>query len=342
MSKLVYKSWKPQAEAIRTVELANRICAEYAADGYDLTLRQLYYQFVARGYIPNNQKSYDRLGSTINRARRAGMMDWNYIVDRTRSLSGAEHFAKPGDSILKSARKYSEDLWAKQPLRIEVWVEKEALAGVIERVSGTNDVDSFACRGYVSQSELWSAGQRILNYIQHGQRVLILHLGDHDPSGIDMTRDMRERLELFTERDWHRANLDELGASTTLGSIRDHMRAAVGYEQPLEIRRIALNMDQVEQYAPPPNPAKLTDSRAEGYVELYGDESWELDALEPQVISDLVQRHIVAERDDIAWDRAVKHEEENRRNMVAAAERWDDLVNLLPTLPPKESSQVEG
>lgn len=337
MAKIVYKSWKPRAEAKDMVDIANRICAEYAADGYDLTLRQLYYQFVARGFIANNQQSYNRLGDVINNARLAGLMDWNYIVDRTRSLEGHEYFAKPGDAVLKAARSYAEDLWKSQPLRIEVWVEKEALASVIERVSKSHSVDSFACRGYVSQSELWSAGQRIRKYIERGQRVLLLHLGDHDPSGIDMTRDITERLGLFIERDWHRVNVDDLGYSCSLGDIRSHMADHVGGEQPLEVRRIALNMDQVERYNPPPNPAKITDTRAEKYIEQYGDESWELDALDPTTIRDLVDRHIVTERDDIRWDRAVKHETEARADMVKVAERWAELAPLLASLPPKPS-----
>jgi hypothetical protein len=339
MPRRTYKAWAPRAESQATLDLVRTICAEYAANGYDMTLRQVYYQMVARGYIQNNQASYDRLGSIINRARLAGLLDWNYIVDRTRNLNGAEHFARPADAVLKAARNYNEDLWASQPLRIEVWVEKEALAGVIERVAQQHDVDSFACRGYVSQSELWSASQRIRSYIAHGQRVLILHLGDHDPSGIDMTRDMDERLHLFIERDWHRDNVDTLGSSTSLGSIRASMVDSVRGEEPLEIRRIALNMDQVEQYSPPPNFAKQTDSRFEDYQALYGDESWELDALEPQVIHDLIEREILVERDDIRWERAVAHEEDSRGAMVRVAERWDELVRSLPDVPPADDGE---
>lgn len=330
MSKRIYKAWNPGAEALAVVEQATAICHEYAADGYDVTLRQLYYQFVARGYIPNNMQSYNRLGDIINRARLAGLLDWDFIVDRTRSLSGQTHFATPQDAIKLAARKYAEDLWATQPLRIEVWVEKEALAGVVGRAAQQHDVDHFACRGYVSQSELWSASQRILDYIERGQRVLILHLGDHDPSGIDMTRDMRDRLELFTTRDFHRNHVAELGYSTTKHNIADVMEARVGGEAPLEVRRIALNMDQVERYNPPPNPAKVTDSRAKGYIETYGDESWELDALEPTVLAELIDRHIVTERDDEAWEQAVAKEESNRAAMVRAAERWGELVAQLP------------
>lgn len=321
MSKLHYRAWAPKAEALEAIRLAEEICTIYAAQGYNLTLRQLYYQFVARDWLPNTQASYSRLGSIINDARLAGLLDWDYIVDRTRSLQGAEHFAHPKDAVLKAARSYSMDLWATQAQRVEVWVEKEALVDVVGQVAQRHDVDHFACRGYVSQSELWSAGQRILSYIRRGQGVVILHLGDHDPSGIDMTRDISDRLRMFLIRDWHRAHIDELGTSTTKNAIREHMWDHVGGD-PLEVRRIALNMDQVQRYAPPPNPAKITDSRFEGYRAEYGDESWELDALEPQVLDQLIERHILAERDEEAWEVSTSTEEQNRAQLVALAERW--------------------
>ena len=110
--KIAYEDWKPRGEAIRLVEIANEICAEMAEQGYDLTLRQLYYQFVARGYIPNTERSYKNLGNTINRARLAGLLDWNYIEDRTRNLSGLPHSDSPADLIADQERRFFLDLWA--------------------------------------------------------------------------------------------------------------------------------------------------------------------------------------------------------------------------------------
>ena len=119
-----------------------------------------------------------------------------------------------------------------------MWVEKDALVAVIQRPAVRNDVNFFACRGYVCQARGTARAIRRQRYARQGQRVVIIHLGDHDPSGIDMTRDVQDRLSMF-------------GTST-------------------EVRRIALNMDQVEQYDPPPNPAKMTDSRANDYADLHG------------------------------------------------------------------------
>lgn len=249
---------------------ANEIIDEYQSDGLTLTLRQLYYQFVSRDLLPNNQRSYDNLGRTISNARLAGLVDWDAIEDRTRFLRGRTNWDNPAQMIRNRARNYSIDMWENQDNRVEVWIEKDALLGVIERVCYDNDVDYFACRGYVSQSELYEAGNRIARYRDAGQETVVIHLGDHDPSGIDMTRDNHDRLCMFSE----------------------------GY---VEVRRIALNFDQVQQYNPPPNPAKLTDSRAADYIAQHGRSSWELDALEPRVLQRLIKGTIDEYKDPDAW-----------------------------------------
>jgi hypothetical protein len=325
-----YETWNPRADAIQIIQAAEGICRAYRAQGYDLTLRQLYYQFVARGILPNSQKSYDKLGNIISRARMAGLLDWDYIVDRTRNLRGTSHWTSPASVINSAAASFRRDKWLDQPVRIELWVEKEALAGVIERTAAELDLDWFACRGYVSQSEQWAAGQRHLGYIEGGQRVLILHLGDHDPSGIDMTRDIGERLERFIYLDYYRAHTEEIGEPTAGGwwqRTEDHMREHTGSPvSPFEVRRIALNMDQVEQYDPPPNPAKLTDSRAGTYIDAYGTESWELDALNPDVLDGLIREQVEAERDDDRYDLAEQVEANDRATLALIADRYDEVA----------------
>ena len=256
------------------ISKANAIIDEYERQGFDLTLRQLYYQFVSRDLIPNRDTEYKRLGSIINDARLAGLIDWNAITDRTRNLRSLSHWRNPGDIIFSAARSYRIDKWAMQDYRVEVWIEKDALVGVIAGVCDDLDIPYFSCRGYTSQSEMWVAGQRLLKYIKDGQTPLVLHFGDHDPSGKDMTRDIIDRLTLFSN-------------------------------SAIELQRIALNMDQVEQYNPPPNPAKITDSRASAYIAEYGDESWELDALETTVIADLIRDAVGVVMDQDAWETAV-------------------------------------
>lgn len=256
--------------SLRRIEQANQIIDEYQADGMTLTLRQLYYQFVARGLLENKQRNYDALGDTISKARLGGLVDWDAIEDRTRFLRGRSNSYSPSTALTALSKRYSVDMWANQETRIEVWIEKDALLGVVEKTCRENDVDYFACRGYVSQSALYEAGQRMARYQRDGYRTVVIHLGDHDPSGIDMTRDNQERVNLF------------------------------GWDE-TEVWRIALNMNQVDEYSPPPNPAKLTDSRAPEYVAKHGYESWELDALEPRVMRDLIQDAIDEYKDEDAW-----------------------------------------
>jgi hypothetical protein len=279
MPKICYRPVDFKPSSLAKIKQANEIIAEYGKAGYELTLRQLYYQFVARDLIPNTPKSYDNLGELINNARLAGLVDWHAIIDRTRNLSKVSTWESPRDIVQACASQFRYDLWKDQDNYVEVWVEKDALGGIVDRACQTYRVPWFSCRGYTSQSEMWSAAQRLKGHILQGQTCVVIHLGDHDPSGIDMTRDVEGRLHEF--------------ARTTQ----------------IEVRRIALNMDQVQQYGPPPNPAKVTDSRYASYQAEHGDESWELDALEPSVIDALIQKEVESLVDADTWQEGVDREE---------------------------------
>jgi len=289
MPRITYHEKRFSAKSTGAIAEANGIIAEYQAQGFDLTLRQLYYQMVARDLLKNSQRSYKRLGRIVAEARLAGLIDWNAIVDRTRSVRGNTHWNSPREIIDAAVGQYRIDKWADQPCRPEVWIEKDALTGVISGVCGELDVKYFSCRGYASSSEMWKAAYWRMG---NGQRHVIIHLGDHDPSGVDMTRDIVDRLSLFAGR-------------------------------PIEVKRIALNMDQIERYGPPPNPTKLTDSRADGYIDRYGHDSWELDALEPRVLADEIRRAVLELRDEDGWRIAVEIESAHRGMLELAAESLD-------------------
>jgi hypothetical protein len=296
MPKIQYEDKNFTQATLDVIEQAEEIIGIYQAQGFQLTLRQLYYQFVARDLIPNTERSYKRLGNIISDARRAGMIDWDSIEDRTRYLRSNPFWSSP-QGILQSAQaSYHRDLWSTQDYRIEVWVEKDALVGVVESVCQGLDVPFFSCRGYVSDSEMWNAAMRHRRHNNNGQEVILLHLGDHDPSGIDMTRDIQDRLHLFT-----------------------------GYSDLPEVQRIALTMDQILDQTPPPNPAKVTDSRYEGYLAEYGDESWELDALEPAFIADLIRDSVFPYRDLSRWQDIWDEQERERDRIRRVIDQWEDL-----------------
>jgi hypothetical protein len=340
MARIVYvpKKFTPAHRVI--IDSANDICEEYDQQGLSLTLRQLYYQFVARGLLPNRQEEYKRLGGIVNDARLAGELDWEYLVDRTRNLVAPATWASP-DAILKaSATSYTPDLWRDQHHRIEVWIEKDAGIGVIEAVCQDNQVPFFSCRGYTSSSELWAAAQRVGNHLVNGNRVTVLHVGDHDPSGLDMTRDIKERLALFLTNDWNRSPHFRSRASRyfdTVGlnnKIREDMRETIretggeigNGELPWRVRRIALNYDQVQQYNPPPNPAKTTDSRFVKYEEETGlHQSWELDALDPVVLQTLINDEIDNARDDDKWGDVIEEQERDQRILQHLSDNWTEI-----------------
>lgn len=298
------------AETLETIRVANAIIGEYEKKGMPLTLRQLYYQFVARDVFPeerrfslggsgkwvrdpngtpNAEPNYTWLGEVISDGRLAGLISWTAIEDRGRNLQGYDTYSSP-EAAIKWLREnqYRTDLWADQPFRPEVWVEKRALEGVVGSICGELRVDFFAVGGYNSQSNAWRAGRRMASYIAKGQTPIVFHLGDHDPSGIDMTRDNQERLSLFCGT-------------------------------PVRVVRLGLNMPQVEQYRPPPNPAKVQDARFADYQAKYGDESWELDALDPEVIRDLIRDAVDRIRDEKRWDDALRLEVEDKMTLLDMA-----------------------
>ncbi len=289
MSKIEYQTHTFRKKALSTIEQANSIITEYQDQGYTLTLRQLYYQFVARGFIANTQTEYKSLGVVINNARLAGLIDWESIIDRTRTVEKNSHFDDPGDILAACAAQFKLDTRSDQKHYIEVWIEKEALIGVIEPVCGRLDVTYLACRGYYSQSAMYQAGKRIMR----AEHPVVLHFGDHDPSGVNMTKDIESRLNMFAGR--------------------------------VLVKRIALNMDQVEQYNPPPDFAKMSDTRAADYIAAFGDKSWELDALEPAVIVRLIEDEVSKYTDEDKRQARLDEQAEHRNRLDYIAEHWEGI-----------------
>jgi hypothetical protein len=309
MPRIRYETNRLSPETTATIARANTIIAEYEAMGFNLTLRQLYYQFVSRDWIANNDREYKKLGDAIQKGRLNGLIDWDAITDRMRTVSQLTSWDGPDSIVRACSEQFRLDLWARQPQYLMCLIEKDALVGVIEGVCNELRVPYMACRGYASVSSLWQIGnQRLRPLLRAGKEVTVLYLGDHDPSGIDMTRDVRERLNLFA------------ASGGTVG-----------------VERLALNMDQIEAYGPPPNPTKMTDSRAEWYVDEHGHECWELDALEPTVISDLIRHAVLSRRDDDLWAAAEAEERAARRQLAWIAGNWEDVVSQMP-----EEDEDEG
>jgi hypothetical protein len=258
-------------DATALISTINTVLEDYESQGYDLSLRQLYYQLVSRNIVPNTERSYKNVGVIVSDARLAGLIDWGMIKDRGREMIQNPHWDDPADFLKNVTPQYRFDLWEDQPRYVEVMVEKQALEGVLIPVCRSLDVPFTANKGYSSSSAMYEASKRYLRRAEQDKELYVIYLGDHDPSGIDMTRDILDRLDLFVK--------------TSLGRRANE-------DSGIEVKRIALNMDQIEELKPPENPAKITDSRAAKYIQRFGGSSWELDAIEPARLAKLVTNAI--------------------------------------------------
>lgn len=316
----MFKCYVPKnygKDAADVLEQARPIMEEYADDGLDLTVRQLYYYFVAHDLFPEERRwiqvggkwrrdpdgsknafpNYKWFGGIISDGRRSGDIDWDIVRDRTRFVRENAHWGSPREILSACTNQFRADLWAAQPYSPQVWIEKDALVGVLERPCQKLDVPYMSCRGYMSDSAVWTIAQEMIKVVQVHRTPVIIHLGDHDPSGCHMSEDILARLELF-------------GGN----AIKDK----------IEVRRIALTMDQVDEYQPPPNYAKPTDSRTAAYIEDHDtDECWELDALEPRVMRDLVTDEIGTLIDTELWAAATKVQTDGREALRVISKNFD-------------------
>lgn len=306
MTYINYRPWEPKINTLEIIDLANDLIEDYQAQNIVVTLRALYYRFVARhplvldptGLAPNTLQNYKRLGDILNKARLAGLVSWDALEDRTRNLDSQPSWTTADEFLAATPSWYHYPLWDNQPVYIEKWIEKDAGLGTIEGVCRRNDVSFFSCRGNCSQSEMHAAARRLRERYDRGQEVVVIYSGDHDPNGMDMGRDIQDRLDMFCG------------------------------EGAVKVDRLLLNIDQVRLYDPPPNPVKNTDSRAKGYRRAMAaagydpDECWELDALDPSVVVALIEGAIDRYRDRDLWDKALEIRSEKRaevRKLVTAA-----------------------
>ena len=289
--KQKYTSINLSSGKLDFIDAINPIVDEYIDAGLRLSVRQLYYQLVARGIVENTVQSYKRVASIISDGKMVGLIDWDAIEDRTREFSRKQRFTSTRNILEVAGNAFHLDQWVGQEHRCFVVVEKEALSGVLEPICREYDAPLLAARGYPSGSVLREFAESDLipcfdfkddgkGFLRPGpkqQRPVIIHLGDHDPSGIDMSRDLMERFSTFI-----------LGATgRPIHSL---------------LVRVALNMEQVEEQQPPPNPAKTTDARFADYEKKFGTESWELDALKPDYLVRLVRDKVREFIDKPVWD----------------------------------------
>jgi hypothetical protein len=282
--RIRYRDIEFRAERAERIVQMNSILAEYNGR---VSVRQLYYRLVAAGLIANTALEYSKIQGLITDARYAGLIDWDAIEDRNRAPERPQDWADGSAILDASASAFRLDRWKDQPFYTEVWVEKAALAGVLAPIASDYHVTLMVNRGYSSASAMKESADRIRGACrpQGGigsggvmPRPVVLYIGDHDPSGEDMVRDVRDRLVEFGCPEW------------------------------LDVRKLALTMAQIEEYDPPSNPAKVTDSRAAAYIAKHGEYSWEVDALPPKALDALLRKTLNAYIDKPKMDAVIGEE----------------------------------
>jgi len=257
-------------KTMATIQKAKDIIDQY---NVRLTIRQIYYRFVGEQLIENSLKSYKNLAGVLANAREAGYIPYNKIVDTSRAVIKSNSWTSPKDFFETVRKAYKKNLLEDQDSYIEVWVEKDALRSVFEPITDSFDVNLVIGKGYPSHSALYEASNRIGR--NSDKTTKILYFGDFDPSGEDIFRDVQVRMERL-------------------------------FGKYAEFTKVALTLEDIEEYKLPPAPAKRTDVRFERFVQAHGDISVELDALPPDAlvekIKDSILRNIDVDKYQIRLD----------------------------------------
>lgn len=259
-----------------------------------MTVRQCYYALFSRGYIVNSDPSYRKVVSALVIGRQCGLIDWEWIEDRTRRPRVIGMWDNLKDFLTAVKRSYTRNVWLNQSeTYFEFWVEKDALSGIFSDMVDQYGVTLNVGRGYDGWSSIRAAAQRFKPYVDEGKEVKIFYYGDFDPSGEDMVRSLRDRLS-------------ELGCEP-------------------EIIKRAITQEDIEEHDLPPAPGKPTDSRSAGFEEKYGELiQIELDALPVDVLRERIEEDITNQLDMDAYEERTQLEKKERTRLTKLIDSLDD------------------
>jgi hypothetical protein len=271
------------------IDAATRVLKEQ----HPMTIRQLFYQLVSRGTLPNNIKSYQLVSRIMTKAREDGRIDFDYIVDRSRPAYSPNVWADAGGYAEAVKRGYRKDYWSMQPNHVEILVEKDAIIGSIEPVTDELGVTIRVGRGFQSTTRI----HEIADHLKRIEKpITIFYLGDHDPSGVAIENDLESRLR-------------EYGAT-------------------FRIRRLAIFKKDINAFKLPPLRIKDTDSRATSFRSEYGTDCVELDALPPEELRRRLRQAIDNLIDHNLWDRAIAVEKVELASIRTATKMWSGVSNV--------------
>jgi hypothetical protein len=277
-----------QQESKAILAQVQTILSEY---DFPLSLRQIYYQLVSRQIIENVENEYRKLSRLTVIGRDEGILDEEKFTDRLRQIQQPDTWTDLVDFMQTVKRAYRKDYWIQQPDYIEIWIEKDALRGVVEPVTNKYGVPLLVVRGQVSRTAIYDAYQR---YIEEDKYCYLYYFGDFDPSGITIYESLLNRLSGFN-----------------------------GGKLDITFERVALTQEQIDKYNLPPAPAKKTDPNTSRFIHEHGDNVVELDALPPEELIELVQETINQHIDTDIWNETASieaQETEELQEFIAGRE----------------------
>ena len=265
------------------VETRREALLEIIEAGRPMTVRQVFYQATVRGLVEKAETGYGKVQTDLTRMRRSGELPYDWLADNTRWQRKPRTFDGVAEALEHTAKFYRKSLWANADAYVEIWLEKDALAGVIYPITSMFDVPLMVARGYASLSFLHTAAEYI-NELP--VPTYIYHLGDFDPSGVNAGEKIEE-------------TLNELAPD-----------ASITFE------RIAVTPGQISVWDLPTRPTKQSDSRSRGFGEI----SVELDAIDPNLLRELVQQTIEEHLPTDEYE-VLKAAEESERELLTSLMR---------------------
>jgi hypothetical protein len=257
MVSIDYERYHPRGDTLKVLLEAKK----FAEAEKPVTVRQIFYHLVSKEILSNMENEYQKLDKILVRARKAGFIPFEWITDRSRNPLIVPVYDSISDYLQQRIQYYYKDTWKNQPYLVIILLEKEALSEIVWRVASYYNVPVFPTKGYPSWSILYEDLRKYVDKYPD-KPLVMLTLGDYDPSGFDISRDYEEKLEF-------------LGMSPDI------------------VERVALTRDQVVKYQLPPLPMKSKDPRAERFKQEHGENVVELDALKPSLLRQIVNEAIL-------------------------------------------------
>ena len=323
MSGASYRSRPTSARVRRTKQemaVIRDAIRDVLARDHPQTVRQVFYRLTSAGVIAKEENEYKgTVGRLTVEMRRSREIPYNWLADATRWMRKPVTFSGPEDALRRTAATYRRGLWDDASTVPEVWLEKEALAGVLVDVTREWDVPLMVCRGYPSMSFLHSAAESILARADEGQRTVIYYFGDHDPSGVDIDRAIVQGIGESLR------SLRDVGGAFSLFGDDDELTPEEAFDEVADLQRVAVTPGQIKalNLQTRPTKRKSKDYRAKRFA---GD-SVEVDAIQAGTLRafarQAIEQHVDQHRLDVL--RAV--EEEERRVLLAMADSFNDNDN---------------